>query len=247
MNWKAYNELAWTDKILAPPESYREEAMTYVKVMERFIKVPFPTMLHMGCGAGGHDFHFKQHFSIIGVDLSEGMLDIAKTVNPEISYMKGDMRNIKLNRKFDAVVIPDSIGYMSEFDDLLSAIKNAAEHLKPEGVLLVVANIKEEFRNNNFAYTGEKDDTHVTLFENNHILPDNKYEATIVYLIRQGGILSIYHEIHSLGLFSYKQWLDIFEKSQLKVHEISLNDLYDKYLVEGGEYKLRVFIGTPIL
>ena len=29
MNWKAYNELAWTDIILAPPETYEEKASLY--------------------------------------------------------------------------------------------------------------------------------------------------------------------------------------------------------------------------
>lgn len=32
---------------------------------------------------------------------------------------------------------------------------------------------------------------------------------------------------------------------QLKVDEINLNHLYDKYLLEDGEYKLKVLIGTP--
>jgi predicted TPR repeat methyltransferase len=111
--------------------------------------------LHLGCGAGGHDFHFKQHFSVTGVDLSEGMLEIAKKTNPEITYIKGDMRNVKLNEKFDAVVIPDSIMYMSTLEDLSAALRNAAAHMKPLGVLLIVARTKEDFRTNNFAYTGE--------------------------------------------------------------------------------------------
>jgi hypothetical protein len=68
----------------------------------------------------------------------------------------------------------------------------------------------------------------------------------MVYLIRREGKLSIEHEIHTLGLFSYDQWMTIFEKLQLKVDEINLNHLYDKYLLEDGEYKLKVFIGTPI-
>jgi len=40
--------------------------------------------------------------------------------------------------------------------------------LKPGGVLLIVANIKEEFRENNFVYTGSKGDVEVTIFENNY-------------------------------------------------------------------------------
>jgi ubiquinone/menaquinone biosynthesis C-methylase UbiE len=170
MKWKAYNELAWTEYILASPESYKEDAMAFIKALQRYIFAETPTLLHLGCGAGGDDFHFKQHFSVTGVDLSEGMLKIAKKTNPEITYINGDMRNVKLHKKFDAVVIPDSIMYMTNVKDLLAALKNAVAHMKPDVVLLVVAHTKEEFRNNNFAYTGENENNHITVFENNHTI-----------------------------------------------------------------------------
>lgn len=244
MNWIAYNQLAWTDTILARPEDFEEEATTYVNLIKPHLSVSSPTMLHLGCGAGGHDFHFKKHFSVTGVDLSEGMLEIARKRNPEIQYLHGDMRSLRLDQKFDVVAIPDSIMYMTTLEDLSKALSNAAAHLKRDGVLLVVAHTKEEFRNNNFAYTGEDDNTHITVFENNHIVSDTTYEAAIVYLIRQEGRLEIHHEVHTLGLFSYDEWRGIFDRLHLKVEQMNLNHLYDKYLLEEGEYHLKVFVGT---
>jgi ubiquinone/menaquinone biosynthesis C-methylase UbiE len=244
MDWKAYNELAWTVNILACPESCEKEAMTYVNAIKRFIPLPSPTMLHLGCGAGAHDFHFKKYFQVTGVDLSQGMLDLAKKANEDVTYVLGDMRTIHLNQKFDAVVIPDSIAYMITLVDLKQALLNAARHLKTDGVLFVVSHIKEDFRENNFAYSGVKDDIYITLFENNHIVSDSTYEAIMVYLIRQYGKTNIYHETHTLGLFSYEQWLSIFKECQLKVDEINIDHLYDDYLLEEGRYRLKMFIGT---
>lgn len=247
MNWKAYNELAWTERIIADMESYEDEIMTYVKSIKSIISVPTPTMLHLGCGAGGHDFHFKKHFKVTGVDVSPGMLDMAKKSNTDVNYVLGDMRSISLNEKFDAVVIPDSIAYMSTLEDLKQTLINAAGHLKTGGVLLVVAHTKEEFRENNFVYTGAKDNIHITVFENNHIVSDNTYEATMFYLIRQGAEKSLHHEVHTLGLFSYEQWMGIFKECQLKMDEINTDDLYDDYLLEEGEYKLKVFTGIKMM
>lgn len=246
MNWIVYNQLAWADTILARPEDYEEEATTYVNLIKPHLFAPSPTMLHLGCGAGGHDFHFKQHFSVTGVDLSEGMLEIARQRNPEIRYLQGDMRSISLDRKFDVVAIPDSIMYMTTPEDLSAALSNAAAHLNKGGVLLVVAHTKEEFRNNNFAYTGEDDNTHITVLENNHIVTDSSYEATMVYLIRQDGRLEIQHEVHTLGLFSYDEWMEIFDRLHLKVEKMNLDHLYDENLLEDGEYRLKVFVGTFI-
>lgn len=247
MDWKAYNELAWVDTILASPESFEEEAMIYINAIDKYILNTTATMLHLGCGAGGHDYHFKKHFSLTGVDLSEGMLKIAKTRNPEVKYVMDDMRTVNLKKKFDIIIIPDSIAYMTSYEDLLKTIKNAVSHMSPKGVILVVANLKEDFNNNNFVYSGDKDNISVTVFENNHVVSRNIYESTIFYLIRKNGEHSIHHEVHTLGLFMYDQWMEIFTKSGLKVDEMNMNDLYDKYLLDDGEYKLKVFIATALI
>ena len=243
MKWKAYNELAWTDTILAPPESYEEEVSFYTRILKKNLEKEPETMLHLGCGAGGHDFHFKKYFNLVGVDISEDMLNIARETNPEVAYINGDMRTVNLRRKFDAVIVPDSIMYMTTVTDLKKALGNAVRHLKSGGAFLTVTHIKEDFQNNNFAYSGKKGDTHITILENNYIVSDTTYEATIIYLIRQNGKLNIYHEVHTLGLFSYDTWVRVFKKNNLTINQTNMDHLYDKYLLENGRYKLKIFSG----
>jgi len=187
--WIAYNELAWTEDWLADPAEYEDEVKVYVDLIQRAASAPPRTLLHLGSGAGGHDTIFKRHFAVTGVDLSPGMLNKARKLHPDIEYIESDMRTLRLDRQFDAVAIPDSIDYMASAEDLEQAIQTAVMHLKTGGVLLVTAKTKEIFQNNNFAYSGEKDGIHITLFENNFINPfhPNTYEATLVYLIRQQG------------------------------------------------------------
>ena len=243
MKWKAYNELAWTDKILASVETYEKEASLYIKLLKKISGKQTATMLHMGCGAGGHDYHFKKHFQLTGVDISAGMLEIARERNPEVAYINGDMRTVNLQRKFDVVIIPGSIAYMTTLTDVKEAIINAIQHLKSAGVFLTVTHIKEDFQKNNFAYSGKKGDIQVTVFQNNHIVSERTYEAAIIYLIRQNDKLDIYHEIHTLGLFSINTWLNIFKENNLIINQTDMNHLYDKYLLENGQYKLKIFSG----
>jgi len=92
------------------------------------------------------------------------MLNIARENNSEVTYINGDMRTVNLPHVFDVVIIPDAIMYMTSIADLKKAISNAVRHLKRGGVFLVVTHIKEDFQNNNFAYSGEKEDIHVTVF-----------------------------------------------------------------------------------
>ena len=134
---------------------------------------------------------------------------------------------------------------MATQEDLQQAIQTAVMHLKAGGTLLLVAKTKEIFRNNNFAYTGEKDDIHLTLLENNYINPfrPNIYEATLVYLIRQKGELTIHTEQQVLGLFSQAVWDEVFKNAGITMQKASLDGIYDAYLLNDGEYPLIIFMG----
>jgi ubiquinone/menaquinone biosynthesis C-methylase UbiE len=241
----AYNDLAWTEDLLADPARYEHEVMVYVDLIKRTAAEPPSTLLHLGSGAGGHDAIFKRHFTVTGVDLSLGMLNKARVVHPDIEYIEGDMRTLRLNRQFDAVAIPDSIDYMASQDDLQQAIQTATMHLKTGGVLLVVAETEQTFRNNNFAYVGEKGGMHVTLLENNYINPfrPNTYEATLVYLIRNKGELTVYTDHQVLGLFSEATWDEVLKMAGMTMQKTNLDGIYDSYLLGDGEYLLTIFVG----
>ncbi len=244
--WRAYNDLAWTEDWLADPADYEKETAAYVKLIAKHAAHPTETMLHLGSGAGGMDRFFKRRFKVTGVDLSSGMLVKARVAHPDIEYIEGDMRSVRLGRKFDVVAIPDSIDYMATLDDLNKAIRTAALHLNPEGILLVAGKTAETFQNNNFVYTGEKDGIHITLFENNHIAPriPDTYEALLVYLIRRQGGLEIHTDRHVLGLFPQSDWEDVIRENGLTMSQSTLDGAYDKYLLAEGAYPIQVFVGT---
>ena len=173
------------------------------------------------------------------------MLNIARKLHPDIEYLEGDMRTLRLNRQFDVVVIPDSIDYMASLADLQQAIQTSLVHLKAGGVLLVVVKTEETFQNNNFAYTGEKNGVHVTLFENNYINPlfCDTYEANLIYLIRQQDELTIHTDRQLLGLFSQATWEKLFADAAIAMQKTHLNGIYDQYLLGDAEYPLTIFVG----
>jgi SAM-dependent methyltransferase len=243
--WLSYGDLAWTESVITSPADYADETGFYINMIKENAVIETNSLLHIGCGAGGNDYIFKNHFKVTGVDISEAMLEIARKTNPEVTYLHGDMRSIDLMERFDAVAIPDSIDYMATLPELQSAIAVACRHLKPGGVLLIVAKTRESFRENNFCYTGAKGDVGITLFENNYIPEQDPstYEATLVYLIRRKGKLSIHTDCHGLGLFSETQWLSLLKGAGLEVKEQRLDGVYDRFILGQGQYPMQVFIG----
>ena len=242
--WQAYNELAWIDTIVAPPEEYAEDTERYCGLIKEHSRIEAKTLLHLGCGAGGHDHTFKRHFHVTGVDISRGMLAIARKRNPEAAYILGDMRSVRLRERFDAVAVPDSIGYLTTLRDLRRAVGTAGRHLKPGGVLLVVALVKEDFRDNNFVYSGNRGDVKVTIFENNNASGSNRraYEATIVYLVRRRGRLEMFTECHVQGLFPLAAWISLFRGAGLAVRQSRRERAYDRFIRGDGKYLLRTFV-----
>lgn len=243
--WISYNELAWTDDLFADPLEYEEEVEKYVKIINETARFPVKDVLHLGCGAGWYDKYLKKYFTVTGVDLSCGMLERAMKHNPEIEYFEGDMKNIRLNKKFDAVIIPDSIDYIVSVEELKAVIETAALHLREGGLLLITCKTKEIFNNNNFVYTGQTDDLQVTLFENNYANPHipDTYELTLFYIIRDKGDTSTYSEHTIAGLFSEKTWDKLFKDADFKMNKVQLDGTYDNYILEDGAYSVVVFAG----
>ncbi len=240
--WISYNNLAWTELLISSPNDYRKETELYCKIIMDNSKLKPKTLLHMGCGAGIYDHTFKKHFNVTGIDISSGMLKIARKNNPKVKYILGDMRNIKLDNKFDAVIIPDSIGYMTTVRDLNKTINTAYRYLHIGGVLLIVTHLRDSFNENNFVYTGNNKIKNITIFENNHIINKSNYEATIIYLIRHKNNLKIYTDIHTIGLFTLDTWKKLLKEIGFNIKIVKAENIYERFLLNDGDYPQQIFI-----
>src|SRR6185437_11463347 len=61
-------------------------------------------------------------------------------------HLVGDMRSLRLDRRFDAVFVHDAIDYLINLDDLRAAMATAYMHLHPGGVaLLCPSRLRESF------------------------------------------------------------------------------------------------------
>lgn len=96
------------------------------------------SLLDAACGTGKHLVRFARHFpEVAGLDASEPMLRIARTRLPAEVLHRGDIRDIRLDRRFDAVLcLCFSLGYMTSVGDLRIAIAELAGRLRPGGVLV---------------------------------------------------------------------------------------------------------------
>jgi len=98
------------------------------------------TVMNLGCGSGRHDRLLqKKGYAVTGVDLSEEMLASARlnADSPQLSYFHGDIRTVRLDGRFDAVIsLFHVMSYLTQNEDLAAALETAQLHLKPGGVFI---------------------------------------------------------------------------------------------------------------
>jgi len=216
-----YSDLAWIWPIISPLTEYIQETESFSKVIKKNSKKKVRTLLHLGCGGGHNDNIFKKHFKLTAVDISDKMLALASGLNPEVTYVQGDMRSIRLGGNFDAVAILDSINYMTSRADLQSVFTTAYEHLEPGGILLTfVEQMAGRFQQNFSKCSVHSKENIDIVFIENYYDPDPEdttYEATFVYLIRNEGALTIHSDHHMCGLFGLETWLEVLNEVGFEV------------------------------
>lgn len=97
------------------------------------------SLLDVGCGTGSHMVRFCESFDDVeGVEPAASMRRLAEAKLPCRRIHAADMRELSLDREFDAVCCMfGPIGYMEDEAQLRLAIDNMARHLVADGVLVL--------------------------------------------------------------------------------------------------------------
>jgi trans-aconitate methyltransferase len=206
-----YGDLATWWPLISPPEEYEEEAAFLATVL-RSASIPVHEVVELGSGGGHNASHLKSSFSMTLVDGSDEMLAVSRALNPECEHVRGDMRTIRLDRTFDAVLVHDAIDYMVSETDLVQAIDTAFLLCRPGGVAVFVPDDTAETFEESSDHGGSDggDGGGVRYLEWSWD-PDPTDQSTVTqyaFLLRDpDGHVTVVHEAHQLGLFSRADWL----------------------------------------
>lgn len=219
-----YHDLAHWWPLLSPPSEYQDEAADLLGRLPRG-SGPRLTMLELGAGGGSLAAHLKHHYEMTLTDRSAEMLAVSRTVNPECEHLQGDMRTLRLHRRFDVVLIHDAIMYAVEPEDVRATLSTAAVHCRPGGTVAVLPDYVRE----TFAPGADCD---------GHDAPDGRglrylewrwdpdpadttYIVDYAFLLRESdGTMFVEHDRHTEGLFPRADWLVWFEEAGFVIRSV---------------------------
>ena len=215
-----YDELADWWPLLSAPEDYEEEAAFYAATLQEFCDPR--TVLELGSGGGNNASHMKAHFDMTLVDLSEGMLDVSRALNPECVHLRGNMRSVRLGREFDAVFVHDAICYMTTESALKSVFETAYVHCRDGGAALFCPDyVRENFRTGT-DHGGQDGDGRAMRYMDWTWDPDpsdTEYLVDMTYVMRVGNAgPKVEYERWVEGLFPEQRWLDLLADVGFEPH-----------------------------
>ncbi len=116
---------------------FKEDVLAYNSLVMEFLPgLKRPKLLDVGCGTGTHLQLLQDSFDVEGVDLSEGMLSVART-KVDVPLSQGDARTFKLDRQFDVVLMASAVlGYQHSNAHVVETLKNIRAHLRPGGLFI---------------------------------------------------------------------------------------------------------------
>jgi SAM-dependent methyltransferase len=222
---KLYGELASWFHLLSSPSDYAEEADFARKLLVETGAAAPRTVLELGSGGGNNASHLKAHFQMTLVDLSPGMLELSRKLNPDCEHLMGDMKTLRLRRNFDAVFVHDAIMYMTTEDDLRRAAETAFVHCKTEGAAVFMPDVvRETFVSltTHGGHDGNGRSIRYIEWTFDADPADTVYTVDFAYLLREDSEpLRVVHDRHVFGIFPRDTWLTLLRDVGFEVNVVA--------------------------
>lgn len=237
---RMYTEFAQYCQLMNPREDYATEAPQWTAVLRKHLGPGRHEILELGTGGGNNLSYWAEEFKVAAVDLSAGMIEQARRIcPPDVEFHVGDMRTIRLGRRFKAVLISDAIDYLTTEDDLRATFATSAAHLEPGGVLVTCPDFYRETFCGPISTCGTNSQGGIHFTNIEYIHDPDPADTTIDvlnwYLLEDAGNLRIEQDRHIYGLFPLRAWQTLIEQAGFAFEKVPfvLNDGKVQHLLVG--------------
>lgn len=173
------------------------------------------TILDVGCGTGIHmNLLEKDGYQVDGLDLSNEMLNIAKT-RGKGNLFKGNLIDFKIDKKYDAIISMFAVfNHLKNYNELEKGILNLYQKLNEKGILIIDLH--------NGRLNGKKEDVYKDYRRIMEWTFDEitfKEHTEISYIINN----KIYYDTHDFLIYEINKLKEVLNKHGFKYY------MYENY------------------
>ena len=98
-------------------------------ILSQIVQSQAINIIDIGCGEGFPHHYFlnrRKELKITGVDLNKESINKAKNKNPQASYWQGDIYSLKVDSKFDLVLVMEVLEHLRNPQEALFEVKKVA-------------------------------------------------------------------------------------------------------------------------
>ncbi len=180
-------------------------------------------ILDLACGFGRHSVLLAESgFAVTGYDLSEGFLkkarELAESLSVGLDLQQGDMRELKYENEFDAVInMFTAFGFFEREDEDLKVLEGVYKALKPGGQFLM------DVLNRDYALSQTLDRRWTK--ENDMFMLEERFFDYFSSRLELGNKLifptgEIKEASYSIRLYTLTEMLDLFQKVGLVLTDV---------------------------
>lgn len=107
------------DSLATEYDAIKEKNQYYLETLKRVfierIREDNSRVIEVGCGTGEILNEINPKFGV-GVDISEGMIRIARSKFPQFSFYCQPLEKLQVDGKFDYIILPDILEYVPDLD-----------------------------------------------------------------------------------------------------------------------------------
>jgi len=99
-------------------------AKAYRHLLAHYYSLLIPencSVLEVGCGTGELLGSLKAKTKV-GIDISQRQIEHAEALHPGIDFLTGSIENLPADRKFDVIILSDTVNYLSDVQETLVQI-----------------------------------------------------------------------------------------------------------------------------
>jgi len=214
----------------------------FKKCFQQYSDLEVKRVLEPACGPGMFLKILPEYgFYALGYDLNPAMVEYAKEklkrsgLNiDQVDVLKGNMKNMKFDEKFDAAFICiNSLGYLRSEEDISSHFKVMAESLKTGGIYIIEISCKcDDIRNekkfDDTWYVKEENfDLELTWAINWYDLEQRIRHVDFHMIINDNGNKTEIEEVHELRLWIFDEFKQFSKSCGFEIVGI-FNQNYEK-------------------